>query len=339
MSKFYTAVAQYGNSIIVKEVVDGKHKIKKIPYQPSYYVRTREESQFHTMEGDPLKKITFNDINEAKDYVKKYKDVENHEFFGNTNLVYQYICDAYPGSMDFDLTQLGIWSVDIETKVELGFPHPEEAAEEILLITMQNNITKQFLTWGRKPFDIDEAKKLDVDFDITSIDLDYRYFKEEADLLNDFLYWWKNATIDCLTDWNGESFDIPYLHNRIMRVLGDAEVKVLSPFRIVRDRLVRLGDKEFTTYDFLGIAHLDYLQLYKKFGSYNAKESYKLDYIGQLELGISKIDVDYATGFKQKYSGEFDITTPPDDNSSETYKLAYKRTLIKQELIKRGVKI
>lgn len=120
MSKFYTAVAQYGNTMICKEIVDGKSRIRKIAYQPSLYFRTKEETVFKTMEGDPLKQRKFNNISDAREYVKTYKDVENSEFFGNTNWIYQFICDEYPGVPDFDLTQLGIWTIDIET--EVGHP-------------------------------------------------------------------------------------------------------------------------------------------------------------------------------------------------------------------------
>jgi DNA polymerase elongation subunit (family B) len=300
MSKFYTAVAQYGNNILCKEIVDGKSRIRKIPYQPSLYFRTKEETKFKTMEGEPLKQRKFNSINDAKEYVKTYKDVENNEFFGNTNWIYQFICDEYP-EMDFDLSQLGIWTLDVETEVSSGFPHPAEAAERLQLITMLNNQTKKYITWGLKPFDVTDAMQHKEDFDISAIDFEYRYFKEESDMLSDLIFWWKNAQIDCLTDWNGESFDIPYIVNRINRVLGEDMTNQLSPFRIVKDRTIAQGDREFITYDLLGIAHLDYLQLYKKF-TYTTRESYKLDHIGDVELGIKKIDM--GCTFKESYNDE-----------------------------------
>ena len=303
MTRFYTAVTQYGNSMLCKEIVDGKSRIRKIPYKPSLYTKlpATTESQYHTMEGHPLKRNTFENIDAAKEYVKRYKDVDNHEFFGNTNWLYQFICDEYPGPMDIDLSQLGVWTLDIETEVEhLRFPEPAIADERLLLITMLDNRTKKYWTWGLKPFNYENALKIESDFDISKIDYEYRYFPDEADMLKDFLFWWKNAQIDCLTNWNGESFDVPYLVNRISNVLGDDAVLQLSPFRIVRDRTVPVGqNEEFITYDLQGIAHLDYLQLYKKFGTYSAKESYKLDFIGQEELGIRKIELEGS--FRDSY--------------------------------------
>lgn len=304
MSKFYTAVSLFGNTVYCKEISNGKSKIHKIPYKPNFYIPTQnEDSEFRSMDGRPLVKKSFTNIYEAKDFIKRYKDVDNHEFFGNTNFVSQFICDAYPNAIDFDLSQLGMWTLDIETKVELGgFPHPMEAAEEMLLITMLNNKTKEYFSWGRKPFRKENVRNLDIDFDIDNIKLDYRYFADEAELLTDFLYWWRNTQIDCLTDWNGEGFDVPYLVNRITRVLGSDAVESLSPFKKVSDRNVLQNGKDVTIYELHGIAHIDYLPLYKKFGSYNAKESYKLDFIGQEELGIRKIDM--GCTFKESYQDE-----------------------------------
>ncbi len=303
MSKFYTAVSIIGNSVLCKEISNGKSKIHRIPYQPSFFVPSNAtSSEFKTMDGRPLAKKQFGSIFEAKEFVKRYKDVDNHEFFGNTNYISQFICDAYPDVVDFDLSQLGIWTLDIETTAENGFPHPMEAAEEIILITMLNNQTKEYISWGRKPFSVEKASKLDIDFDVTKINLDYRYFSDEAELLNDFLYWWRNTQIDCLTDWNGDGFDIPYIINRITRILGGDSVTLLSPFKKVSDRTMTMNGKDVTIYEIHGIAHIDYLPLYKKFGSYNSKESYKLDFIGQEELGVRKIDM--GCTFKESYQDD-----------------------------------
>jgi DNA polymerase elongation subunit (family B) len=189
-------------------------------------------------------------------------------------------------------------------KVVGGFPEPSKAEEAILLITLQNNQTKEFITWSKKRFDINEARALkeETGFDIDAIQLDFRHFPDECDMLRDFLLWWRNAKIDCLTDWNGDGFDIPYIVNRITKLLGADAALQLSPFRKVKERTVEMGERSFITYDLLGIAHLDYLQLYKKFGSYNAKESYKLDFIANEELGVKKLDM--GCSFKDSYKDE-----------------------------------
>ena len=49
----------------------------------------------------------------------------------------------------FDVSKIKITTLDIEVKSENGFPDVESAAEEILLISIQDYNTKQIRTWGQ----------------------------------------------------------------------------------------------------------------------------------------------------------------------------------------------
>ena len=98
--------------------------------------------------------IEFADINDAKDYVSRYKEVENFPIFGNTNYAYQYITKTFPGEVEFDISQIKIWSLDIETSAELGFPDVRDPKEELLLITIQDANTKELVTFGTKHFNV-----------------------------------------------------------------------------------------------------------------------------------------------------------------------------------------
>lgn len=89
---------------------------------------------------------------------------------------------------------------------------------------------------------------------------------------------------------NCEFFDIPYIINRIKRILGDEWADKLSPFKHLQERIVRQRNgKEVKTYLISGIAIIDYFAAYKKFAM-NERESYKLDYIAEFELGEKKVD-------------------------------------------------
>lgn len=88
---------------------------------------------------------------------------------------------------------------------------------------------------------------------------------------------------------NCSFFDIPYIINRIYKILGENYVKKLSPFGIVGERKIRTNRGEQQCYDIIGVSELDYLELYKKF-SYGEKPSYSLKYITTLELGETKLD-------------------------------------------------
>jgi DNA polymerase elongation subunit (family B) len=111
------------------------------------------------------------------------------------------------------------------------------------------------------------------------------------------------AQPDIVTGWNTQIFDLPYLMVRIRRVLGEERVKDLSPWRIVNDRTIKMNGREHLTADIFGLSNLDYFDLYKKF-TYQTQESYKLDYIAQVELGKQKLEMQYET-FKEFYTEDW----------------------------------
>lgn len=299
MSKnFYTNVLQYGNKILVREVRNGKRDAIKLEFRPTLFIKSQKESKYKSLFGDDLEPMKFGDINDAKDFVKKYKEVENFPIYGNTSFAYQYITENYPTEVDYDISQLTILTLDIETGSENGFPSIDNPIEEVLLITVQDNNTKKITTFGVKKFDVDNIQHI-----TNKNNFEYIKCRDEADLLSTFLRFWQMTAPDIITGWNTQLFDMPYLLQRIRRILGDDKAKDLSPWRIVNDRTVSINGRELLTADIFGVSSLDYLDLYKKF-TYSAQESYKLDYIAQQELGRRKLETEYET-FKDFYTNDW----------------------------------
>ena len=298
MTQFYTNVLQYGNKIFVREVKNGKKDARKNDFHPTMFIKAKGESKYKSLFGDTLEPIKFGDINDAKEFMDKYKGVENFPIYGNESYAYQYITENYPTEVDYDISQLTILTIDIETSSENGFPSVDNPIEEVLLITLQDNITKKITTFGAKKFDVNDIKHI-------SSKNNYEYVKcrDEADLLSTFLRFWQMASPDIVTGWNTTFFDLPYLTQRIRRILGEERVKDLSPWRIVRDRVITKNGRENLSVDILGVSNLDYIDLYKKF-TYATQESYKLDYIAQQELGRKKLETQYET-FKEHYTEDW----------------------------------
>lgn len=298
MKNFYTNVMQYGNKILVREVRNGRKDTSRQEFRPTMFVRSKTESKFKSLFGDNLEPIQCLNINDAKEFMQKYKDVENFPIFGNTSFAYQYITENYPSEVDYDISQMTIFTIDIETASENGFPSIDNPIEEVLLITVQDNVTKKITTFGVKKFDVNNIKHM-------SNPNNFQYIKcrDEADLLTTFLRFWQLAMPDIVTGWNTQLFDLPYLMVRIQRVLGDEKVKELSPWGIVKEKHVTVNGREHLIADIYGVSNLDYLDLYKKF-TYSAQESYKLDYIAQQELGRKKLNHGFET-FKEHYTEDW----------------------------------
>jgi len=291
--KYYTSVNLYGNNILVRGINNGKNVMDRVRFKPTLFVKSNQDTKYKSIFGESLEPMKFEDINEAKDFVSRYKDVDNFKIFGNTNFAYQYITETFPNDVEFDISQIKIWTLDIETSADEGFPNIENPTEKVLLITVQDNQTKKLKTYGLNQYQ-------NYRDDVT-----YIQCKDEFTLLKRFLEDFEADYPHIITGWNVEFFDIPYLCNRIERILGEDAVKKLSPWgNVSRKNIIKLK-KENISYELMGIAILDYLDLYKKF-TYTAQESYKLDHIAKVELGKQKISYDEYGSFTEFWNSDWD---------------------------------
>ena len=287
MNNFYTSARQYGNQILVRGISDGQRYLDRVKFQPTLYSLSNKESNFHSLSKEPLAVHKFSDINGAKEFVKKYEAVHNFKMFGNTKYHIQWISDLYRGEIEYNPDLIKTTTVDIETTVNLGFPDYFNPLEEITLISCKDRVTKATTTFGC------------WEYTPTKENVTYVLCKNEKDLFMKFLSWWENDYCDIITGWHTDGFDIPYMIERMKRVVGEETTKRLSPFNMLKSREFEVNGQKNLSYEIYGIASLDYLELYKKF-TYTTRESYKLDFIGEVELGMNKLENPYET-FKEFY--------------------------------------
>ena len=287
---FYKNVIEHHGKLLVRGVRDGKDYKEKIDYSPTLYAMTQEESQFKTLQGQNLKPITFGSIKKARDF-KRHYNTGNAPIYGMDRYHYQYISDNHPNEIDFKKEAIKIFTLDIETSCENGFPDVENPIEEILCLTVKNQSNKQIITWGTG------------DFTTRREDVYYIKCNTEKQLIMEFMKFWIKNYPDVITGWNTKFFDLPYLVNRIRMLTDEKVIKRLSPWNLIeREEITSWGRKQ-AVYHLYGIVMLDYMDLYRKF--IPAKpESYKLNYIGKIELGEEKDDNPYET-FKEWYTKDF----------------------------------
>lgn len=278
-NKFYTNVSMSKNDILLCGYENGKRVRDRVPYKPYLFVPTQENTKYTTLDQKKVGKIDFDSIWEARDFLKTYKDVQGMPIYGLNNFVYTYIYDNYQGEILYDPTAIAVTSLDIEVDIanEKGFPNIEVAGNEITLITISRNGKKA--TFGCQPYKLKNPNNT------------YYLCNDEKHLLRLFIEKWnsKEFSPDVVTGWNIEPFDIPYLVNRIIKVLGRPIANKLSPWGSLQEsRLIIMG-REVQFWNIVGITTLDYMQLYKKF-AYTIQESYSLDHVCFQELGEKKLD-------------------------------------------------
>ena len=290
--RFYTNVQMVGDNFLVRGYEDGKHFMTREKFYPTLFVPSKRKTKYKTLEGDYVESVDPGTVRECREFIRKYSEVENFRIYGNDRYIYQYISEKYPEEeIKFDVSKIKITTLDIEVKSENGFPDVESAAEEILLISIQDYNTKQIRTWGQGGFNNKQENVI------------YKGFNSEYELLNDFINWWmiEENTPEVVTGWNIELYDIPYLTRRLDRVLGEKLKKRFSPWGLVTEDEIWIAGRKHITYDVGGVTQLDYLNLYKKF-TYKAQESYRLDHIANVELGQKKLDHSEFNTFKDFYT-------------------------------------
>ena len=295
---FYSSVVRYGNNMLYRGYDrNGQRVTRREVFSPEFFVPSQKDTGWYGLDGTPIGSVSFEHMREAKQWLDTYKDVEGFKIYGATNYIHQYITKKFPRDIEFDRQAIDVCSLDIETDYDNGFPTPDKAEHEVLAITVKSSKDNVYRVWGCGDYNPDNAVIKPV-----------KYIKceDEYQLLLKFLDYWVSASPDVITGWNVRFFDIPYLVNRVSRMLGLDQVKKFSPWGLVDYRKIARRGKEEDTYDLKGIQTLDYLELFQKFGySYGPQESYKLNHIAYVVLGEKKLSYEEFGSLKNLHREDY----------------------------------
>jgi len=295
MSSFYTSVARQGNNILYRGYdTNGRQIRQKVDFKPTLFVQTSKPTQWKGLDGTPVEPMQFDSMREASDFMSRYEDVQSFRVYGMNNYVFQYIAEKFPQQIQFNRDYINVCALDIEVASEDGFPEPAIAAQPVISITMKSE-RGPYRVWGL------------YDYDVKNSDVIYEKCFTEIELLQKFLSYWSHECPDIITGWNSKLFDIPYLVNRITKVIGPEPVARFSPWGLVRESKVIVEGKHHQWYDIVGVEQLDYLDLFKKFtlNTLGRQESYRLDHIAFVVLGERKLSYDEYGSLHLLYKHDF----------------------------------
>lgn len=227
----------------------------------TYAYRRKSGGRYKSLYGDELEKIT------------KFSPRDPSLFESDVPITTKVLIDAYENS-DEPSTGHRIVFLDIEVDTEDGFPNIDEGDKKITAIALYDDITNKYL-----------ALILDKDAQIkdsTNDSVEIRSFNNEESLISAFLTKIEEIQPTILTGWNVAQFDMPYLYNRIVKVMGKTEIQRLSTIKCV---YINKFSRELVI---AGVSVLDYMELYKKFIQRN-EPSYALSAVGKRVVGMDKI--------------------------------------------------
>jgi len=250
-------------------------------YEPHLFVESPKATDGVSIFNTPLRKLTFKNQFERNKFVN---ETPIKRLFHNIGCDQDFLLSTYKDEIDnpnFGQFPLKVYFFDIETYSTGSFPVPEKAEDPINLITIYNTLNDTYYTWGLKPY--------------TPSDSNVKYFhcKSEIELIQRFLMFWEADPPDMLVGWNSSGFDIPYIMTRLHNVLSSEDAARLSPVNSIfyRENVgVDKFGKVINRWYIRGLSCIDYMEAYKSFAR-SDRESYKLGYIGQYELGETKVDI------------------------------------------------
>ena len=287
-SLLYTYTTTISNRCYIRgRDADGAPHFLEIAYQPTYYLPTTEHTGDVALDGTPLLPHTCDTIAEGREFLQSHPHA-----YGNIQPEYMALSDMYEEHEILpDMSRLYIWNLDIEVDSEESFAPPDNPTNAITAITVKwrHRNTSGIVVYGTKPYDAPDT-------------ITYKECADEHALLTEFLRDWRGQRDypDIITGWNVQFFDIPYIVNRMRRVLGDEHTIKLSPFERLAERRVTLNGRDQTVIDIRGITILDYYELYRKF-TYSQQESYRLGHIAHVELGKRKLSYDEYQSLAELY--------------------------------------
>ena len=104
MTNFYTNVFTIGNNVRVRSVENDERIRYSEEYKPTVFIPTKEKTKFRTIHGEPVGKVQPGSIRDCRNFMERYKGVENFSVYGYTDWSHQYIGDKFYGC-DFDLSK------------------------------------------------------------------------------------------------------------------------------------------------------------------------------------------------------------------------------------------
>ncbi len=293
--RFYTNVFSLGDRVQVRgyDTTTRKRFDYRRNYSPTLFLPADEVTRFRTIRGAYLREKKFPSIKEARNFLHDFRDVGNFEIFGQEDFAAALTFEEFGGDdFSFEESLVKIGYLDIEVASENGFPVPETAREEVLVISLK--VRDLLVVFGRQEYK-PKAKE--------------RFFlcDNEEELLRKFLKFWKSADLDIVTGWNIEGFDLVYLYNRITRLLGEEVAKTLSPYRCVRPSASKNKMQKTKTIKIYGIEVIDYLSLYRKYGVREPLENYRLDTVADHELQERKLDYSKYGSLHKLYASNYQL--------------------------------
>jgi DNA polymerase elongation subunit (family B) len=278
---------------VVERGSDGKRHYNEYPANYVLYY-SDPKGKYRSIYGDPVSRFS---TRKRTEFEKERRIHSNKQIFeSDINVVFRCLSENYL-KVDAPKLHTCFFDIEVDFDPEKGFSPTSDPFNPVTAISCYLDWLDQIVTLVIAPKHMSSETAIEITNEFENTIL----FKTEKEMFDTFFQLIEDA--DVLTGWNSEGYDIPYMVNRVTRVMSkDDTRKFCLMGQLPKPRTYERFGKEEQTYDLVGRIHLDYLQLYKKY-NYESRHSYKLDAIGEMEVGENKTQ--YEGTLDQLYNKDF----------------------------------
>jgi DNA polymerase elongation subunit (family B) len=278
---------------VVERTSDGTRSYQEFPANYVFYYPD-SKGKYRSIYRDSLSRFS----TRKKSEFEKEKRIHSGKklFESDVNTVFRCLSDNYLG-VEAPKLHTAFFDIEVDFSPERGYAPTSDPFSPVTAIALYLDWLDQLICLAIPPKHITDetAQELVAEFPNTFL------FRSEIEMFETFFQIIEDA--DVLTGWNSEGFDIPYIVNRVTKIMSkDDTRKFCLMGQLPKPRTYERFGKEEQTYDLVGRIHMDYLQLYKKY-NYESRHSYSLDAIGEMEVGETKTP--YEGTLDQLYNRDF----------------------------------
>ena len=293
MSKFYTYVGQNrenGGQVLHVGYKDGVRFEEAIKFKPLLGKLTTpkegKEYQYHDIYGNPLQWKRFKSIDLYRNFMDEYDEVD---FYGTMKEDYQFLGERYPDKVDYDLSMIRPFWIDIETGFLAGDEWVEDHDAPITSIALKDAKNNKYFVMSTKMWS-KEKSILPKEMDLSKVA--FKLCKDEEGIFKHLRKVLHREKPDMLIGFYSDDFDFPYIIKRGTYVMGKKFMQGFSPWQRVtcKKKVDNVTGKILSYFNEIqGLPLMDFRKMYKKF-IYTPRESYSLDFLATAELGDTKLD-------------------------------------------------
>lgn len=300
---YVDAIIDSNNDIIkVVERKNGNRIYEQYPIEHYFYVKDPRGRHVDIHDNVVMKMTPKSKMEKAR-LLKAYAPSKLCE--SDINPILRCLENNYLNKPEPNL-HVAFFDIETDYDMEFGYSAPEDAFNRITAISVHLQWLDRTVCLALPPPTLTMEDAMVIGEEVG----DCIILNSEHEMLDMFMTLIEDA--DVISGWNSEKFDILYIVNRIIRVMGKHESRRMCLWNVLpikKEVLEKVKDEEdedeekeilYTTYELKGRIHLDYMQLYKKY-TYEQRQSYSLENISTLEVGEGKVPYDKSLDHLYKY--------------------------------------